>query len=758
MFFARGSRSSSCPLTSISSLLVSLTLSSLTVSCIKRENNCVPTGPGGAQASTATGSSNTPLPPGKSLLPAAALPAFVVQGESSSKVAVSTVAVEGQPFPDALRAEIKEASNSEWSVQLQAPTAAPVAKGDAVLASFYVRLVKPNAAGIGETQFVFEKAGSPYTKSVTYNVRLTPEWRKVEVRFLSAEDYGVAGAQMIFRLGYDPETFEVGGIQVQNFGKVPLGSLPSSQGRDHQVEVANKPKEEKITVVDGGELAFRVNPTKVLRAISPLVYGINSQNFGQTGATVRRMGGNRGSVYNWETNASNAGNDYRHQNDDWSCSVMGYQTCTQPGAQYAEFVKQNKAAGADSIVTIPMIDWVSADKSGPVSEEEKAPSKRFVRSYPKKKGALSVTPDLNDNAVYEDEFVNLLVSKFGKAAQGGTKFYSLDNEPALWPSTHPRVHPERTTYKEMVERTEATAMAITAVDPSAFLLGGVMFGWSEYQSLSDAPDAAEHNAKYGTYLDFFLASMKELEQKHGRRLVHALDVHWYPEARGAKRITDKDNSRATVDARLQAPRSLWDPEYKERSWIIDKINKPIRFIPYLLETINKRYPGTKLTMTEYDFGASDHISGGLAQIDVLGIFGREGMYMANYWGNGPGNGSLQAYIETAFKLYRNYDGKGARFGDTAVSASVADLKEGSIYAATDSKKPGTLYVIVINKDQGKRFKAKVTLEGATKYTKADVFVVDGSSPAVRPDKPVTVANNALEYQLGALSAALFVVQ
>jgi mannan endo-1,4-beta-mannosidase len=744
--------------TSISSLLLPLALASLSASCIKRENNCAPNG-ANAQANTnANGSSpNAPLPPGTSLLPAAALPAFTVQGESASKVSVSTVAVEGQPFPDALHAEIKESSNSEWSVQLQAPTAAAVAKGDAILATFYLRLIKANASGIGETQFVFEKAGAPYTKSVTYNVRITPEWRKVEVRFAAAEDYGPAGAQMIFRLGYDPETFEVGGIKVENFGKVPVSSLPSSQGRDHQVEVATTVKEAPITVVDGGELAFRVNPGKIVRPISPYIYGINSQKLEGVGTTVRRMGGNRGTVYNWETNASNAGNDYRHQNDEWSCTVMGYQTCSQPGAQYSEFVKQNKAAAADSIVTIPMVDWVSADKNGPVAEDEKAPSKRFVRSYPKKKGALTTTPDLNDGAVYEDEFVNLLVNKFGKAAQGGTKFYSLDNEPALWPSTHPRIHPAPTTYKEMVERTEATATAINAVDPSALILGGVMFGWSEYQSLSDAPDSAEFNAKYGTYIDFFLASMKELEQKHGKRLVHALDVHWYPEARGAKRITEKDNSRATVDARLQAPRSLWDPEYKERSWIIDKIYKPIRLIPYLLETIAKRYPNTKLTMTEYDYGGSDHVSGALAQIDVLGIFGREGMYMANYWGNGPGNGELPKYIEAAFKLYRNYDGKGAHFGDTAVTATVADQKEGSIYAATDSKKPGTLYVIVINKDQGKRFRAKIALEGG-KYTKADVFVVDASGTQVRPDKPVNVANNAIEYQLGALSAALLVVQ
>ena len=55
--------------------------------------------------------------------------------------------------------------------------------------------------------------------------------------------------------------------------------------------------------------------------------------------------------------------------------------------------------------------------------------------------------------------------------------------------------------------------------------------------------------------------MKELEAKHKKRLVHVLDVHWYPEARGTKRITDKDTSPKTVAARLQAPRSLWDPTY-----------------------------------------------------------------------------------------------------------------------------------------------------------------------------------------------------
>ena len=50
----------------------------------------------------------------------------------------------------------------------------------------------------------------------------------------------------------------------------------------------------------------------------------------------------------------------------------------------------------------------------------------------------------------------------------------------------------------------------------------------------------------GNYLEFFLQSMKQLEAKYHRRLVHVLDVHWYPEPKGTKRITEKDASPKTV--------------------------------------------------------------------------------------------------------------------------------------------------------------------------------------------------------------------
>ncbi len=702
------------------------------------------------------------------LLGGAGVKAFIPRGEVN-KVEITPVAIVGQPFADAVRATIKEGSSNPYAVQMTARTTAALDEGDVVLATFYLRTETPQEGGVGETEFVLELAGAPYTKSISYPVQGSADWAKVQVRFKAARAYAAGEAQMIFRLGYDPETIEIGGVQVESFGKrVGIGALPSTQGADRRRErtaeaAARAAQAAAATApaIDGGDLRFTIAPSKVVRPISPYIYGVNSQKAEGSGVTVRRMGGNRQTAYNWEINASSAGSDYNHSSDEWPCTVMGFRDCSEPGAQFVDFAKANKSAGMDTIATIPLIDYVAADKLGSVAENEKAPSKRWNRSYAKKPGPYASSPDLSDGAVYQDEFVNFMVGKLGRAAQGGVRFYSLDNEPALWSSTHPRVHPEKTRYDEMVNRSEATASEIVRLDPTAVVLGGVMYGWSEYMTLQDAPDSKEQNAAFGSYVDFFLASMKKLEDKHHQRLVHALDVHWYPESRGTKRITEKDVSSKTIAARLQAPRSLWDPDFVERSWITASWGKAIRLIPWLHERIAERYPGTKLAMTEYNFGAPEHISGALAQADVLGIFGREGVYLATYWGDGPGNGGLPGYIKAAFQLYRNYDGKGGVFGDSAVQATTADIAKASVYAATDSKRAGALTVLVINKEIRTAFNGQISVEGDAKgasgrCAKAQVYELDGSAAAVRRLADVEVKNNQIAYRLPPLSATLFV--
>lgn len=709
------------------------------------------------QSTDATSTTPAGLPTPTSVMSVEGVRSFQPQG-SVERVAFQVVPVEGQPFTEALEMKVLEGSDTEWAVQAQARTTAAVASGEVLLASFYARVTVEQEAGGGESQFVFELGEPPWSKAVSYSFRLTPEWRLVQVPFTATQDFAPGQAQILFRLGYDPETIQVGGVRVESYGKdVPLALLPNTKAADQRLanQVAVAPK---LEPVPGGELAVVIEPSKVIGPISRWVYGINSQEIGDTGTTVRRNGGNRGTVYNWELNASNAGKDYRHQNDDWPCTTMGYPNCDRPGAQFIDFIRENALAGADSVVTVPMLDWVSADKKGPVSEEQAAPSPRFLRSVHKKPTPFSERPDLHDDVVYQDEFVHTLVQRFGTAAKGGPKFYSLDNEPALWPETHPRIHPEHPTYEEVVQRSESLASAITAVDPTANILGGIMFGWSEYVSLSSAADAEKYNEVYGNYVEYFLAKMQEASKRQNRRLLHALDIHWYPESRGTKRITEDDASAKTIEARLQAPRSFWDDTYVERSWITQDSKKPIRLLRWFREMIAERFPGTYLSMTEYNFGGTKHVSGGLAQIDVLGIFGREGVFMANYWGNGPGVGELPPYVAAAFKMYRNYDGKGGKFGDVAVAATSPNQDLLSVFAATDAKNTKRLTVIVINKHQQHIYEGAFDIGPSGEQSRCQTHVLDGEGTEIEPGPDATVAGGKFRFALQPLSATLFVCE
>ncbi|HVM32320.1 MAG TPA: glycoside hydrolase family 44 protein [bacterium] len=504
------------------------------------------------------------------------------------------------------------------------------------------------------------------------------------------------------------------------------------------------------------DIHFLILPAEVVGPISPYIYGLNDQDPAGLRVTVRRLGGNRLTGYNWVTNASNAGNDWHQQSDDWLCAQhLGDSDCGKPGAALFHFVEQNQAEGLASLLTLPMAGYVAADKNGEVRENEAAPSRRWARVRFKKGAPFSLAPDPLAPTVYDDECVNFLKTRFGAASQGGVAFYDLDNEPALWPSTHPRLHPQKTTYREMADRSIALARAVLAVDPSAQIFGGVMYGWQEMLTLQDAPDSAPFNQADGTYTDWYLDQMRQAEKKYGRRLVHVLDLHWYPEAQGdGKRVTEGDLSPASVEARLQAPRSLWDPGYVEQSWITrdSTHGAPIALIPWLQAKIDRRYPGTRLAFSEYDYGAGNHVSGGLAQADALGIFGKYGVFLACYWGE------VKDYNRAAYNLYRDYDGQGSAFGDTAVSAGSENVVTSPVYAASDSKKPGQLWIVVLNKDLKNQVHGFFQIQGAAAYGRYQAYGFNAASPELKAWGRGTLDHNQFDLNLPPLSATLLALE
>jgi hypothetical protein len=517
-------------------------------------------------------------------------------------------------------------------------------------------------------------------------------------------------------------------------------------------------------------IEMTVDATRDVHPISPWIYGINGlYELKETpnrkpACTVVRLGGNRTTAWNWVNNASNAGHDWHHQND----SFFG-KPDAGPAAAAREVLDYTEANGMAAVMPVPIIGRVSADH-GPGGDVMKSGDgwldSRFRRSVASKPGKFTLEPDPKHSVIYQDEFVNWLRVKYPDAFSGSAKpfFFSLDNEVDLWSYTHPRLRgitvPDgekvpkeierggKVGYEEIVRLNIEYARAIKAVVPTARVLGPVVWSWSGVNDLSGAPDA-----KGRRFAEFYLTEMAEAERSSRRRLIDCFTLNQYSAASvkvGGKDIgvTSNDTSPEVVAARLQAPRSFWDPGYVENSWLAG--GKPLRMIPALREIIEKTYPGTHIAITEYNFGARHHISGGLAQADFLGILGRERVALATWWSLGKGG----TFALGAFDLYRNFDGKGGTFGNRTIHAVTSDQEATSIYAATDTARDGAMTIVAINKTSEPLI-AHIGISATSRFADGSTWQLTDASPKPEPGGALEpVGDRQILYTMPAFSASL----
>lgn len=503
-------------------------------------------------------------------------------------------------------------------------------------------------------------------------------------------------------------------------------------------------------------LRFQVNTRQARSYISPYVYGVND-NYAR--ATARRLGGNRLTSYNWEHNASNAGHDYIHHSDDYVPWQQGVpdSLMSRAGSALRYFHDRSIAQGAYSLVTLPMAGYVAADKGGTVSAADAAPSSRWKEVRVRKGAPLSLAPDLTDSFVYVEEELNFLLQQYGlSGSPTGIHGYSLDNEPCLWFSTHPRLFGEtHVAVDTLLRRSVALARLIKEMDPGAEVFGPALYGYNAYLDLQQAPDWAAHNVDYDMFVQYYLAEMRRQDSIGGQRLLDVLDLHWYPEYNFTSRSSPFGDGTdpATNKARMDMPRSLWDSTYVENTWIGNGHQARILpVLPKLRSYISQYYPGTKLALTEYSYMGGNHPSGGVAQADALGTFGRQGLYMANYWG------AVNNYIKAGFDLFVDYNGQGGRFGDSTVTASTSNIEYSSVYASVEAGNDGKVHVVVLNKDQNFPRAATFTIASDVEFHGARVWAFDGSGSTLRQLPDVRqVTNNSFTYTLPPMSGLHFVL-
>lgn len=469
---------------------------------------------------------------------------------------------------------------------------------------------------------------------------------------------------------------------------------------------------DEIVFVDGGTPpgagpALAVDVSQDRHAISPYVYGMNFASpalLSELRVPVHRWGGNATTRYNWQNDTSNRAGDWYFENipnDNPNPQLLPV------GSSSDRFIADNIAAGADTLLTVPLIGWTpkerafdcgfrvslygaqqSTDPWQPDCGNGVAPGGSDITGNNPQDTSAAIGPD------FVQGWMLHLTNQFGAAMNGGVRFYDLDNEPMLWNSTHRDVHPTPCSYDELRDRTSAYAAAIKAVDPAALTCGPALWGWSAY--FYSALDVAAGGSWWNTrpdrmahgdvpFVAWYLQQMHAYELSYGVRLLDYLDLHYYPQAAGVSLQGAGD--AATQARRLRTTRSLWDATYTDESWI----GEPVQLIPRMRAWVTANYLGTKLAISEYNWGAYDHINGALAQADVLGIFGREGLDLATLW-TAPDADEPVAF---AFRMLRNYDGTGQGFGETSVRATSADQGRVAVYAA--ERVDAALTLLLINK-------------------------------------------------------------
>lgn len=518
-------------------------------------------------------------------------------------------------------------------------------------------------------------------------------------------------------------------------------------------------------------VAVTVDPAADRRPISPYIYGDNGQDGGHR-PTARRQGGNRLTAYNWENNYSNAGSDYDYQNDSylpWALGIPSGQH-RSPGIVMAAFHDISLAAGAYTLLSAPMIGWVARDGDGPCATwngsqwvfDQRPPGPRWRQLQDLKGSPFTTTPDTSDGLVYSDEMVNFMLESYGGAGTpAGVRGWSLDNEPDLWSSTHEEIREDDLTYHELFVRSTSLASAITGLDPQAEVFGPASYGFNGYYNLQWAPDAGNYSAfqvNHAGLLNAYLDTMRTASQAAGRRLLHALDVHWYPENDTIDwwRLRAGDTTRATAIDRMNRPRSLWDSTYSEPTWISGWLRDAGEFpavvlIPYLQRAVDSYYPGTKLAITEYSFYADGHISGGIAQADFLGAAGRHGVYMANRWYD------ITGWARAAFLLYRDYDGAGGVYGDVSVMAATSDAASVPAYASLSQSDTSRLHLMLINRSYDSTAAVSVSIAGGRTYDAGECWYLGRSDSLLHHQSLPAIAGNSFVYPVPPMRACHLVL-
>lgn len=505
-----------------------------------------------------------------------------------------------------------------------------------------------------------------------------------------------------------------------------------------------------LTLAQTSTPTLSVDAASGRHPIDPLIYGITSYNLDSSFADEIkipnvRWGGDSTSRYNWEMDSSNSG-------FDWYFTGGNGESNPTPGASVDSLIDTYKPVGTTPLITIPIIPYVNKTSAWNCSFPTSVygaqqatnpyihPSGENCGNSISSSGSQLSDKNIGSNNIansvsLQQGWVQHLIARYGTAAKGGVLLYQLDNEPSGWSNTHRDIQPTTAAYSTIVSLGQKYAAMIKEEDSTARVLGPsdyTLGGWIGTPS-------QQNNLLAGQY---YLQQMASYQKQHGQRILDYFDEHYY--------FNFSDTA-----SQLASTRTLWDPTYNGGTWVEQYyFDGPMQLIPRFKQWVHQYYPGTRISISEYSIDSGKkQITDALAEADVLGIFGREQVDLANMW-YAPASTDPIAY---AFRLYRNYDGKGSEFGGTWVQSASTNQGELSIYGSQRSS-DNALTLVVINKTPNAIQTNLSLAHFVPSSSSAEVYRYSGSNlHAIVSQGNISISSSGFSYDYPGYSATVFVI-
>lgn len=471
-----------------------------------------------------------------------------------------------------------------------------------------------------------------------------------------------------------------------------------------------------VAGVVASDVTVTVDLTRDQRPISRDVYGLNgppADVLAELRTPFNSWGGNPSSRYNWRHGyAWNTARDWNYQNTD-------FQNLASNTA--LDFLVEARENDMGVRLAVPTLGWVAKNADAAICSFPNADGSCGNAGLASCENPGTIADPTRANVPSDTESVKAWLTYLTQERGERIQYIAMDNEPELWGVTHYDVHPECTTYREMRDKYIEYATAVRSVVPDAQLAGPTTCCWFYYWN---SPSGRVDKFVNGNqeFLPWFLDELRKHDQVTGIKTIDVLDIHHYPAD-----LYNNDADAKTAAHRLRSTKALYDPMYVDESWIAT----PIQLIPRMKTLIAQHYPGLKLGISEWNWGADKTMNGALAIADVLGIMGREGVDYATYW-RYPDLGSPGMF---AFKLFTNYDDNGGSFGGTAVFATSTNVDRVSSYAAADET-TGRITVLLVNKSVSES--SIVALQGAHMTGPAALFRYSQAAPDRIVESPLTL--------------------